>query len=131
MVHTGGRPPKEMNLEELEKLVAMGCTDEEIGAFFDITPRTIQEKRKEEPYKSIFETSRYKMHISLRRKQLQVALDGNASMLVWLGKTLLGQKDAMKLSGDSENPLAMNAIVDGKIEIVHVRAVDGRPADKE
>jgi hypothetical protein len=115
-----GRPSKEMSEEELEKLVAMGCTDVEISAWFGMTVRTLQEKRKEEPYKTIFETAREKTQISLRRAQLKTALKGNASMLIWLGKVMLGQKDAVKLSGDSENPIAVDGKFTGAIEIILV-----------
>ena len=41
--------------------------------------------------------------IELRRKQWQVAMEGNVQMLIWLGKNILGQKDV----ADSkwENPI--------------------------
>lgn len=111
-----GQPRKEMDEKQLEQLVGMGCTDAEISAFFGISARKIQEKRKVEPYKKIFETSREKYRISLRRAQMRVALAGNASMLIWLGKTLLGQKDAMKLSNDPDDPITFP-----KIEITYVK----------
>lgn len=41
----------------------------------------------------------------LRRKQLDLALRGNATMLIWLGKQLLGQKDRHEVAGDPENPI--------------------------
>ena len=31
--------------------------------------------------------------MSLRRKQYEVAMSGNTSMLIWLGKNILGQRD--------------------------------------
>ena len=110
MAHPGGRPPKEMTPAELEKLVAMGCTDKEIAAWFGMTIRTLTEKKKEEPYKSIYDTAREITHISIRRQQLQAALKGNTAMLIWLGKTMLGQKDLMKLSGDADEPIAIQSI---------------------
>jgi hypothetical protein len=31
--------------------------------------------------------------MSLKRKQYEVAMSGNVSMLIWLGKNILGQRD--------------------------------------
>ncbi len=122
---TRGRPRKEMDLKELEKLVSIGCTDSEIGAWFKMTPRSIQDKRKEEPYKTIFETAHEIAKISLRRVQFQTAMKGNPSLQIHLGKHILGQKESLALSGDKDNPIAM----DGEIRIIHVKALDGRPVD--
>lgn len=41
---------------------------------------------------------------TLRMKQIEVALDGNVTMLIWLGKNVLGQSDSPAGSG-SEGPL--------------------------
>jgi len=38
---------------------------------------------------------------SLRRAQLKVALDGNVTMLIWLGKQMLGQSET-KISDSNE-----------------------------
>ena len=92
-----GRPKKELTPGELEKLVAMGCTDVEIAAWFSCNVRTIERKRQEPEYKEIFDNARAVTHVSLRRAQLQAALKGNTSMLIWLGKTMLGQKESVAL----------------------------------
>jgi hypothetical protein len=41
---------------------------------------------------------------SLRRAQIKLALSGNAVMLIWLGKNLLGQSDN-PLNSDDRQPL--------------------------
>lgn len=38
--------------------------------------------------------------MSLRRQQLRLALDGDKTMLIWLGKVLLGQKESMQLDAN-------------------------------
>lgn len=38
----------------------------------------------------------------LRRKQIDVALKGNITMLIWLGKQYLGQAEKVEESGDYE-----------------------------
>lgn len=93
-----GRPKKNLTPNELEKLVSMGCTDEEIAAWFGVCVRTIERKRKEPEYAEIFDSARAVTRISLRRAQLQAALAGNTTMLVWLGKIMLGQKDNLSVT---------------------------------
>lgn len=52
--------------------------------------------------------------ISLRRKQFQTALagKGNVSMLIWLGKQWLGQKDAAEFSGPDNGPIQLKYSLD-------------------
>lgn len=106
-----------MDLKILAELVGIGCTDEEIGAIFDITPRCIQDKRKIEPYKTIFEIAPHKVKVSVRRAQLYSAVKKhNPTMLMWLGKVMLGQKDSLNLGSDPDNPLTFP-----KIEVTYVK----------
>ena len=41
--------------------------------------------------------------IDLRKKQWEVAMDGNVQMLIWLGKQYLGQRDTPETKW--ENPI--------------------------
>tara|TARA_Y100001963_G_C6497774_1_gene316461 strand:- start:167 stop:364 length:198 start_codon:yes stop_codon:yes gene_type:complete len=41
--------------------------------------------------------------IELRKKQWEVAMDGNVQMLIWLGKQYLGQRDTPETKW--ENPI--------------------------
>src|SRR5690242_17936038 len=43
-----GRKRVNIDLEQLEKLCALQCTDEELAAYFGVSPRTI-ERRKNQP----------------------------------------------------------------------------------
>ena len=40
------RPESKIDLDELEKLCAMQCTDEDIAAFLGVSTRTIERRRK-------------------------------------------------------------------------------------
>jgi hypothetical protein len=40
---------------------------------------------------------------SLRRMQFKAAEDGNVTMLIWLGKQFLGQKDQRHIDGETRN----------------------------
>jgi hypothetical protein len=88
-----GRKPVEIDLEQLEKLASLGCTDEEIAAFFRCTTRTIEKRRGEPAFKEALERGKAIGRISVRRSQMKLLEAGNATMGVWLGKQLLGQRD--------------------------------------
>jgi hypothetical protein len=95
-----GRPVKEINLEELDKLCAMQCTEAEIAGWFDISVDTVERRVKEMAgvsFAEYFKQKRGKGKISLRRKQMQVALGGNPTMLIWLGKQYMDQKDKQEI----------------------------------
>ena len=90
-----GRPRKEINYDELEKLMALQCTEEEIADFFNISVDTLDRRCKEHYGETFAET--YKKHsakgrMSLRRYQFNLAKT-NAGMAIWLGKQMLGQKE--------------------------------------
>jgi hypothetical protein len=82
-----------MDIAELEKLCAMQCTDEEIAAWFGVTTRTIERRRKVRRFAEIMDRGKAKGKISVRRMQMKLLEEGNATMGVWLGKQLLGQTD--------------------------------------
>lgn len=92
------RPLKKIDKTEFEKLCAIQCTKPEIQAWFDVTDKTLDGWIKREygdaaSFSEIFRQKRAKGKISLRRKQYQTALDGNSTMLIWLGKQYLEQTD--------------------------------------
>jgi hypothetical protein len=101
-----GRKPVPVDLEQLEKLAAMHCTHAEVAAWFSrpgatISQQAISRKFQREPFKSTWAIGWAKGSISLRRKQKQMADDGDKTMLIWLGKQWLGQSDrqAVEVSG--------------------------------
>lgn len=75
--------------EEVYKLAQIGCKDIEIADWFGIDNNTLR-------YNFSAELTKGREHLkqSLRRAQLEVALKGNAVMLIWLGKQYLGQSDS-------------------------------------
>lgn len=83
-----GRPPLEISADQVEKLANLGCTTEEIADFFGCSTDTIQRRFAVE-----LTRGKADVKLSLRRWQIRQAKNGNATMLVWLGKNLLGQKD--------------------------------------
>ena len=85
-----------IDLVELERLSAMQCTDEEIAAWFNVTTRTIERKRKKKSFAEVMDRGKAKGRISVRRQQMKLLEAGNATMGVWLGKNILGQVDEIR-----------------------------------
>ena len=74
--------------QDVYKLAAMGCTDREISNWFDMSESTLRYN-----FSSILEKARVDLKQSLRQAQLKLALSGNATMLIWLGKNILNQQE--------------------------------------
>lgn len=92
----GGRPRKEFDIETLRNMVRIQCTAEECAGVFECSVDTIDRRLKELGYGGFADF--YKRYsdegkASLRRAQWKAAQDGNPTMLVWLGKQMLGQRD--------------------------------------
>jgi hypothetical protein len=85
--------------EDVYKLAAMGCTDSEIATWFDIDGNTLKYN-----FSEIIAKGRNDLKQSLRRSQIRLALQGNAVMLIWLGKNILGQSDS-PLNTEANTPL--------------------------
>jgi len=105
-----GRPLKVIDWEQVEKLCEMQCTGEEVGAFIGLDYKTLERAIRREFKQGFVEY--YKKHsgtgkTSLRRMQWLSAQGGNVTMLIWLGKQWLGQKDKTDISSDgSMSPVA-------------------------
>ena len=95
-----------IDLGDLEKLAGMQCTDEEIAAWFGVSTRTIERRRKYRVFADTIERGKAKGRISLRRAQLKMLENGSATMGIWLGKQYLGQTDEMNLNGTIQLVLA-------------------------
>jgi hypothetical protein len=88
-----------INLADLERLAGMQCTDEEIAAWFGVSTRTIERRRKSRVFADTIERGKAKGRISLRRVQLKMLERGSATMGVWLGKQYLNQTDDLNING--------------------------------
>lgn len=106
----GGRPPSltadAATLKQIEALGRINCTRIEGAAFFGCTEKTfITFLQNNAEADEAFERGRGMLRVSLKRKQIEKALVGNITMLIWLGKQLLGQKDKIEQSGDPNAPV--------------------------
>lgn len=89
-----------IDLVELEKLCAMQATDAEIAGFFNVSERTILRRKKTKKIAAVMERGRAKGRLTVRRAQLKMLEEGNATMGVWLGKQILQQTDFIDYRGE-------------------------------
>lgn len=99
------KPMTEKEFEQLINMIRIQCTRDEICGILNMSETTLNRRIKEQGIEGVdnFEAL-YKKHqdegkASLRRSQWKAAQDGNPTMLVWLGKQVLGQKDKQEFSG--------------------------------
>lgn len=93
MSPAGGRPRKQLDPQLLERLAACGCTLNEMAAVMGCSRRTLERR-----FANAIEAGRLRGRSSLRHKQFQLAVRGDRTMLIWLGKQYLGQTDQMVLT---------------------------------
>ena len=101
------RPKKyDIPSHKVQELAEFGCTNTEIAQFYGCSENTIRRNYGENLTKG-----RASGKTRLRELQWAVAAKGNVTMLIWLGKQVLGQ---------SENPMVMeDELVEGfDIEVI-------------
>lgn len=106
-----GRPLKEIDWEQFEKLCMMHCTKEEIASWFNCSIETIENKAKlqyGETFSALYKEFKCHGKISLRRHMWQSAEKGNTGMMVWLSKQHLDMKD--KIEHDVETSILLEKI---------------------
>ena len=88
------RPKADISPTTLEQLGRISATLEEVGMFFGVNERTIRYRLKSDAdLRDAWDKGRAQGRVSLRRKQMELAMSGNATLLIWLGKQLLGQRE--------------------------------------
>lgn len=101
-----GMPRVQFDLKIVKKLCKLSCTDEELAAYFKCNVITVsREKKRNKKFAAAIIEGRDHGKLSLRRKQIKVAMTGNPTMLIWLGKQYLLQKEKHELSGPNGGPL--------------------------
>ncbi len=93
------RPEKLIDWEKVDKLLIAGCMGTEIAPHFDMHVQTFYNKVLEQ-YKMCFTEysalKRQQGNSLLRAKQYEKAMKLDNTMLIWLGKQNLGQKDTIE-----------------------------------
>jgi len=100
--------------EEIYKLAKLWCSWEEMSDFFAVPANTLKYNFSDMVAKGRSETKQ-----ALRRAQIKLAINGNATMLIWLGKNILGQQESPQ--GDSKGVLPFTDDEDNKF----IEDIDG------
>lgn len=108
------RPLIPIDWPKVDNMAAIQCTGEEIAGVLGISYDTLQRASKRElgvPFADYIAQKRSGGKMSLRRKQYSTAMEGNPTMLVWLGKNWLNQTDKQDIVHD-HNITAFEVIAD-------------------
>ena len=85
-----GRPKTVIDYNLVQRMSEILCTQAEIASVIGCSVDTLQrDKRFRETYYSAQNVGK----TSIRRSQFELAQAGNPTMLIWLGKNLLSQRD--------------------------------------
>ena len=74
--------------EQVAELARLHCTTNEMADFFDVPRQTFVDN-----FRDIIQKNKLETKQRLRAAQLKLAMNGDRSMLIWLGKNILGQSD--------------------------------------
>ena len=83
--------------DEVELMAQIGSTDKEIAEHFGIGHDTLRRN-----FADFLIKGRSQLKQRLRQAQLRVAFEGNPTMLIFLGKNILGQADSPVNSDDNQ-----------------------------
>jgi len=106
-----GRPPAPIDKETLDKLLAIGCYLRECAEVLGVSEDAIESWCLREQKLNFTDYKRQKHakgHANVRRKQYEVAMDGNVPMLIWLGKNWLKQADKLEHTGPGGEALTIS-----------------------
>jgi len=104
MAKKTGRPLLNIDPAQVEKLAAIDCSYDEMALILGCDPKTLTNR-----FSQAIEKGRAHGKSSLKRQQFKLAMDGNPTMLIWLGKVRLGQREtqAVEVSGPNGAPIAL------------------------
>ena len=80
-----------VNAAAVRELAAIGCTIQEIAYTLGCDEKTIDRNFRDDYW-----SGRSGMRVALRRKQVELALKGDRTLLIWLGKNYLDQTDLLR-----------------------------------
>lgn len=90
------RPEKPIDWKKVEDLLLSGCTAKEIAPHFDMHVDSFYRRfndQYDEDFTSYAATRRSQGHSLLKHAQIKKALAGNVTMLTFLGRVEMGQKE--------------------------------------
>ena len=102
-----GPPRLVFDIETAKRAASIGCTSDEIAAVLGIARSSYYNHLNDDPsLREALDEAAANGKATLRRLQWQRASQGSDTMLIWLGKQLLGQTDRQELTGKDGGPLS-------------------------
>jgi hypothetical protein len=109
-----GRPRAKIDLEQIQSLAQIQCTDYEIALVIGVSERTIERRKAAGgSFLEAYEKGRAEGRTSLRKWQFSVAKAKNTTMLIWLGKQYLNQSDKQDLLSGGQ-PFRFTIAINGE-----------------
>jgi len=103
---TAGRPKAKISWKKVDDLLEADCEGTEIAAALGVHPNVLYERCKLEKkcnFSDYLREKKSKGNSLLKKVQFDAAVkDKDRSMLIWLGKQRLGQKDKQELDAKVE-----------------------------
>ena len=75
--------------EQVLELAKLHCTNKEMADFFDVPLSTFTDN-----FRDIITKGKWETKQRLRAAQLKLALNGDRTLLIWLGKNIPGQSES-------------------------------------
>jgi hypothetical protein len=97
--------PKQIDTKQIEELIGLGASEEEIADLMGISETEFRQR-----FRQLASKAKAHRSISLRRAQLQSAMDGDVRSLIFLGKQYLGQSNNPKNSEEGSG--SMESFID-------------------
>ena len=92
-----GRPRARIDWDIVSELCELMCTEEEIATILGVCVDTLAKRCQSDQgmtFPEFFKKNNTRARRALREAQFKVALEGhNPTMLIWLGKQYLGQRN--------------------------------------
>lgn len=112
----GGAPKKPIDYKKLDAMCAIQCTGEECAAILDVSYEHLNNQLGKDGnggFLDYFKQKSANGKMSLRRKQFDLATSGNPTMLIWLGKQWLRQRDQHEAESQGESMTdVVNKLID-------------------
>lgn len=110
-----GRPKIELDVKQAAIFGYFRATYETMAEYLGCHVDTIRAAMQNEDseFSKAYKKNFSGMKMKLSEAQIKAALDGNSTLLIWLGKQYLGQKDNIELSRESDAQ-----VVDFEFEVI-------------
>ena len=94
-------------------------TQEQIARILGVTQQAVSKMLKQPAYREAWERGRANTEFKLKQKQIDSALEGDRTMLIWTGKQYLDQRDSPKEIEVNQN-----------VQVKYIAEWGGKPPDE-